>query len=128
MLRIMFILSSNQILFQTSIFVLCHIEGKGENASSTNFPSSQEYTTNFLPTFYTSPVSLLGPASVYTMLSFTLFYLKLFQWYSHDICIFIFPPQVFYDKVTEPSYMKMNRLWEETGLGVDRNLFLVLRE
>lgn len=98
----MFILSSNQILFQTSIFVLCHIEGKGGNAASTNFPSSQEYMTNFSPIFYTRPVSLLGPASVYTVTSFALFYLKLFQWYSHDICIFISLSQVFYDKGTEP--------------------------
>ena len=98
----MFILSSNQILFQTSIFVLCHTEGKGENASSSNFPSSQEYTTNFLPIFYTRPVSLLGPASIYTVTSFVLFYLKLFRWYSHDVCIFISLSQVFYDKGTEP--------------------------
>ena len=102
MLRIMFILSSNQILFQTSIFVLCHTEGKGEDASSTDFASSQEHMTNFLPIFYTRPVSLLGPASVYTVTSFVLFYLKLFRWYSHDVCIFISLSQVFYDKGTEP--------------------------
>lgn len=68
----------NQILFQSSVFVLCQVKAKGEDDSFTDYPSSYEDTTNFLATFYTRPVHLLGPASVYTLISFTLFYLKSF--------------------------------------------------
>lgn len=52
----------NQILFQSSVFVLCQVKDKGEDASFTNYPSSYKDTTNFFGHLLYQTCASVGPS------------------------------------------------------------------